>query len=170
MQLSGTSFAAPVVSGIAAELLAAHPTWTPDQVKGALMLGAAATGAATPHSLGVGEVDAAASLAVANPPNPNEALNTFVVADPAGGPTPVFDVASWGTAVQANASWGTASWGTASWGTASWGTASWGTAYWSAASWGTASWGTASWGTSVQAVDNASSDLSSAGGYWRWSH
>src|SRR5205823_6726424 len=38
MQFSGTSFAAPVVSGIAAELIALHPDWTPDQVKGALML------------------------------------------------------------------------------------------------------------------------------------
>ena len=38
MQLSGTSFASPVVAGTAANLLAAHPEWTPDQVKGALML------------------------------------------------------------------------------------------------------------------------------------
>ena len=37
IQLSGTSFAAPVVSGTVAELLARHPSWTPDQVKGALM-------------------------------------------------------------------------------------------------------------------------------------
>src|SRR5439155_448022 len=104
-------------------------------------------GAAASGSLGVGELDAAAAAQVADPPNPNEALDAFVVPDPAGGPTPVFDVASWGTTVQADASWGTASWGTASWGTASWGTASWGTTYWSSASWGTASWGTASWGT-----------------------
>ena len=41
-QLSGTSLAAPVVAGTAANLLAAHPEWTPDQVKGALMLGRAA--------------------------------------------------------------------------------------------------------------------------------
>jgi len=47
LELSGTSFAAPMVSGIAADLLAAHPDWTPNQVKGALMLTAAATPAAT---------------------------------------------------------------------------------------------------------------------------
>lgn len=33
MELSGTSFSAPVVSGAVSELLALHPTWTPDQVK-----------------------------------------------------------------------------------------------------------------------------------------
>ena len=168
MQLSGTSFAAPVVSGIAADLLAVHPGWTPDQVKGALMLSAAVAGAAAPQSLGVGEVDASGALAVADPPNPNLALDAFVGPDPAGGPAPVFDAASWGTTAQANASWGTASWGTASWGTASWGTASWGTAYWSSASWGTASWGTAAPdGADIGPLnDNAGPDLLPAGGYW----
>jgi subtilase family protein len=166
LQLSGTSFAAPVVAGIAADLLAAHPSWTPDQVKGALMLSAAVPGASAPFALGVGEVDAAAANAVADPPNPNVALESFLIPDPAGGPTPVFDAASWGTAVQANASWGTASWGTASWGTASWGTASWGTTYWSSASWGTASWGTASWGTSSAPADNATADFLPGGAYW----
>jgi serine protease AprX len=37
IQLSGTSFSAPVVSGTAADMLARHPNWSPDQVKGALM-------------------------------------------------------------------------------------------------------------------------------------
>ncbi|HEV7639373.1 MAG TPA: S8 family serine peptidase [Gaiellaceae bacterium] len=164
LQLSGTSFAAPLVAGVAANLLAVHPDWSPDQVKGALMLSAVAAGAAAPNSLGVGEVDGARALAVTDPPNPNLALEAFLAADPQGGGTPIFDAASWGTAAQANASWGTASWGTASWGTASWGTASWGTAYWSSASWGTASWGTASWGT-----DLAGSEAPPGGGYsMRW--
>src|SRR5207248_2814195 len=108
---------------------ALHPDWTPDQVKGALMLSAAQPGPAAGFALGVGEVDGAAALSVTDPPNPNAALEQFVVPDPNGGDTPTFDAASWGTTAQADASWGTASWGTASWGTASWGTASWGTGY-----------------------------------------
>jgi hypothetical protein len=169
LQLSGTSFAAPVVSGIAADLLALHPDWTPDQVKGALMLTAAQTAQSAPFALGVGEVDGSAALAVTDPPNANAALDQFLVPDPAGGPTPVFDAASWGTAAQANASWGTASWGTASWGTASWGTASWGTTYWDSASWGTAAGGTASWGTTAAPTDNAGDDFLPGGAYWmRW--
>ena len=151
IQLSGTSFAAPVVSGAAAYLLALHPTWSPDQVKGALMVSAKATPSALPLSEGVGEVDLSRAADVVAPPNPNLALDTFLALDPSGGPTPVFDAASWGSTARANASWGTASWGDASWGSASWGSASWGSASWgssawSAASWGTASWGDASWG------------------------
>jgi serine protease AprX len=146
MQLSGTSFAAPVIAGEAAYLLALHPNWTPDQVKGALMLTAKAVPNAAPLSVGVGEIDAARANDVTNPPNPNLALNQFLVADPNGSSTPVFDAASWGSAARTDASWGAASWGAASWGTASWGAASWGAASWGAASWGTASWGTASWG------------------------
>jgi serine protease AprX len=161
MQLSGTSFAAPVVAGAAAYLLALHPDWTPDQVKGALMLTAKPTPNAAPMSEGVGEADVARAAVVTAPPNANLALDAFVGPDPAGGPTPVFDAASWGSAAQANASWGTASWGSASWGSASWGSASWGTTFWSAASWGTASWGTASWGTS--AWGSASSGTASWG-------
>src|SRR5206468_6201927 len=38
IQLSGTSFAAPVIAGAAAQIIAKHPTFTPDQVKGALMV------------------------------------------------------------------------------------------------------------------------------------
>ncbi|HET8893691.1 MAG TPA: S8 family serine peptidase [Gaiellaceae bacterium] len=152
MQLSGTSFAAPVISGTAAYLLALHPSWTPDQVKGALMLTAKPTPAAAPMSEGVGVVNAAAAALVTNPPNPNAALDQFVVADPSGGAVPVFDAASWGSAAQANTSWDTASWGSASWGSASWGSASWGSLAWSSASWGTASWGTASWGSSSLAT------------------
>jgi serine protease AprX len=136
MELSGTSFAAPVIAGTAAELLAAHPSWTPDQVKGALMVAALPVPAAVPLSLGVGELDAVAARAVAEPPNPNAGLDAFVVPDPAGSPDPVFDTAAWGQAVEGSAAWGQAAWGQAAWGQAAWGQAAWGQAYWSSAAWG----------------------------------
>src|SRR5439155_7056709 len=62
MQLSGTSFAAPIVSGSVAELLAAHPVWSPDQVKGALMLTAQPLPLAAARASGVGAEDAAKAL------------------------------------------------------------------------------------------------------------
>jgi serine protease AprX len=134
MWMSGTSFAAPVVAGAAADLLALNPDWTPDQVKGALMLTAAQTGAGTgAYALGVGEVQARAAAAVVDPPNPNAALEQFVGADPNG--TIRFDAAGWTTAARADASWSSASWSSASWSGASWSSASWSSASWSSASW-----------------------------------
>jgi serine protease AprX len=143
MELSGTSFAAPVVSGIAALILGKHPGFTPDQVKGALMLGAKPMPNATDMSEGVGQVNAARSIEFSSPPSANTALNRFVVSDPATG-LPVFDVASWASTAKANASWASASWSDASWAEASWSTASWASASWSDASWASASWASSS--------------------------
>jgi serine protease AprX len=150
LQLSGTSFAAPIVSGAAAALIGAHPTWTPDQVKGALMLGASAVPKATQWSAGVGELNLKTSLTLTtDPPNPNTALNAFLISDPRGGAVPVFDRDSWLSAVSnaswTNASWLSASWTSAAWGSAAWGSAAWGSASWTSASWTSAAWGSASW-------------------------
>jgi serine protease AprX len=141
MWMSGTSFAAPVVSGAAALVIAHHPNWTPDQVKGALMLSAQPS--AGGMALGVGEVNAKAASQVASPPNPNLALNQFVRPDVSGGFA--FDAASWANTAQADASWNSASWANASWANASWNSASWANASWAAASWAAASWNAASW-------------------------
>src|ERR671936_328841 len=94
IQLSGTSFAAPIAAGAAAQILAAHPTWGPDQVKGALMLTASRTPNAAPLSEGVGILDAAKAVALTSAPNPNAALRPFVKADLVGGAF-AFDAASW---------------------------------------------------------------------------
>jgi serine protease AprX len=151
IQLSGTSFAAPVVSGAAAYALALHPNWTPDQVKGALMLTAQLARSAAPLSEGVGVVNAADAAAVTSPPNPNVALDQFLVADPNGGSIPVFDATAWQSAAWGSAAWGSAAWGSAAWGSAAWGSAAWGSTAWSAAAWGTAAWGTAAWGSCAMA-------------------
>jgi serine protease AprX len=163
MWMSGTSFAAPVVSGIAAQILARHPGFTPDQVKGALMLTAKTAPLAAPLSLGLGEVDAAAAAAVTNPPNPNLGLRQFVKADADGNPT--FDWDAWSAYVSTNASWTNASWTDASWTDASWTDASWTDASWTDASWTDASWTDASW-TDASWTDASWTDASWTNASW----
>jgi serine protease AprX len=172
IQLSGTSFAAPIVAGAAAQILAIHPTWTPDQVKGALMVTASKTPSAAPLSEGVGIVDVAKAVALGSAPNPNAALNKFLVADPLSGGK-VFDSASWASTASANASWASASWSDASWASASWSSASWASASWASASWASASWASdsqsaASWASASWASaswsDNAEGEAASEDG------
>jgi hypothetical protein len=128
-----------------------------------LMATATPLPAAAPYSAGFGEVDATGAAAIGQPPNPNAALERFVVPDPDGGPTPVFDGAAWQAAASADPNWAAESWGTESWGTESWGTESWGTAYWRLSAWATESWGTESWGTeswgTESPTDGASGDV-----------
>jgi serine protease AprX len=158
MELSGTSFAAPVVSGVAALILAKHPGFTPDQVKGALMLGAKPMPKASDLSEGVGEVNAARSVEFTAPPAANNALNKFIVSDASG--APVFDAASWASTAKLNASWASASWDSASWAEASWDSASWASASWAAASWASASWDSSS------AAQASWADLSLSSASW----
>jgi serine protease AprX len=144
MELSGTSFAAPVVSGIASLILGKYPNLSPDQVKGALMRGALRLPKAVPLSAGAGEVNAVRALALAsNPPAANRALMKFVATDPLTG-APAFDAASWASAAKASASWDSASWDSASWDSASWDSASWAEASWADLSWASASWDSSS--------------------------
>ena len=132
--MSGTSFSAPVVSAAAAQILARHPAFTPDQVKGALMLTANYLPGASGTSAGVGEIDAGVASTIDNPPNPNIGLYRFVGGDPLLGHR-VFDAASWAAYLKTGASWAQASWAEASWAEASWNVASWAEASWAEASW-----------------------------------
>ncbi len=172
MELSGTSFSAPIVTGIAALILGKHPGFTPDQVKGALMLGAKPLPSATNLSEGVGEVNAGRSVEYSNPPSANKALTQFVVSDPTIG-APVFDSASWAEHAQTDASWAEVSWDSASWAEASWSAASWAEASWSDASWASASWASsasaaASWADlslgSASWADNAEGEAADVDG------
>jgi serine protease AprX len=165
MRLSGTSFASPIVAGAAAQLLAKHPTWTPDQVKGALMVRARFVpeeglgGAA-----GVGEVNASRSAMVTHPPNPNVALNRFLVPDPAGTGTPVFDSVSWTDVAKANVSWDSASWSDVTWSDASWSSVSWADVTWSDVSWADVTWSDVLAAEDVTWEDAAESEVEAPAG------
>jgi serine protease AprX len=144
IQLSGTSFASPMVAGVAADILARHPSFTPDQVKGALMLTTRPVSGAVGGAAGVGEITANKAAGVTSPPNPNAGLDQFLTTDPTTGGT-VFDSASWNSTAMANASWNSVSWNSASWNSASWNSASWNSVSWNSASWNSVSWNSASW-------------------------
>jgi serine protease AprX len=144
MELSGTSLAAPIVSGIAADILMLHPAFTPDQVKGALMVGALPLRHALSYSAGVGEVFAPDASALSTPPNPNLALNRFVVPGPGDGAL-LFDDAAWLAAAQASPAWDSVSWLDDSWSDVSWSDVSWSDVSWSDVSWSDVSWRNVSW-------------------------
>jgi serine protease AprX len=165
-QLSGTSFAAPVVSGVAAYLLALHPKWEPDDVKGAIMLSASPEPRATPGSVGVGLVDVADSGEVSKPPNPNAALDKFVRPVPGAGPIQAFDSAAWQAAALKNPNWNSPTWNSKAWNSAAWGSAAWGSAAWGSAAWGSAAWGSAAWGSTTLAQQLASGNAAWGSAAW----
>jgi serine protease AprX len=145
IELSGTSFSAPVISGIAAQIIARNPSMTPDQVKGALMNRARAVPRAENRSCGVGQVNAVrAVLNATTASNPNAALNQFLTVDPTTGLS-VFDAVSWADAIQSNVSWDAVSWADVSWADVSWDAVSWADVSWADVSWADVSWSDVSW-------------------------
>jgi serine protease AprX len=144
MQLSGTSFAAPIVAAAAAVMVAQHPTWTPDQIKGALMVTATPQTGVTGNALGVGDVNFANARHYAKtPPNPNAGLNQFVRT--AGDGTRSFDGAAWQQAALANKAWNAVAWADVAWSDAAWSSVAWGDVAWADVAWASAAWGSVAW-------------------------
>ena len=145
VELSGTSFSTPVISGIAAQILARNPEMRPDEVKGALLRRARPVPRAENNSCGVGQVNAVrAVLNATKSSNPNRALNQFLRPDAATGLL-AFDAVSWTDAIHANVSWDAVSWSDVSWSDVSWDAVSWSDVSWSDVSWTDVSWSDVSW-------------------------
>jgi serine protease AprX len=122
-RIGGTSMAAPIVAGIAADVISAHPDWTPDQVKGALTYNSGTVDAhgepvanVRPTADGAWEVSADSAVkARPHELDANGALTLSSVLDPATGAIDYerasWRRASWRTAVDGlRASWRAASW------------------------------------------------------------
>jgi serine protease AprX len=162
IRLSGTSFAAPIVAGAAAQLVIKHPDWTPDQIKGALMQRARHVPEASRGEAGVGEINAARAAVLTRPPNPNVSLNRYLKVDPKLGTE--FDGAAWSAAAKASVSWDSASWSDASWSDVSWTSVSWSDVSWSDASWSDVSWSDVLAAEDVSWEDAADSEVGSPTG------
>jgi serine protease AprX len=141
-QVSGTSLAAPIVSGVAADLLAAHPWWTPSMLKGALV--------STAQSLAAGgsELNASGAYwASGSQLSSDQGLTPNSLIDPNTGAID-YSQAGW-TAGSWNAATGTlaASWSAASWSCASCSSSQGGAVNPTAGSWNAGSWSTVGWAT-----------------------
>ena len=168
---SGTSFAAGVVSGAAALLLDAHPDWTPDQVKAALMDGAA------PGPVGEATVDGAGAVdlvaAVAETPAAGwqsgivRSTGLGSVAADRGSLRVMITPTSFTEALAApwleftgermanglpfdptaftSGEWTSSSWYSSSWYSSSWYSSSWYSSSWYSSSWYSSSWYSSSW-------------------------
>ena len=118
IQLSGTSFSAPVVSGTVADMLARHPGWIPDQVKGALMRTARAV-ATTTRGLPASARSRSPVRRLdvdAEPEQGSRAVRHEV----AGGAGRSFDAKSWASSAKSDMSWNSMSWADISGPTMSW--------------------------------------------------
>ena len=161
IQLSGTSFAAPVVAGTVSQMLARHPGWTPDQVKGVLMRTARAV-RRNPKAAGVGEITASRAAAATYAPNPNVGLEQFFKSV-SGGPGQAFDAMSWANAAKSDMSWNSMSWTSQSWSDQSWSDQSWASMSWADMSWNSMSWTDMSW-ADMSWADMSSEDAAEGDG------
>jgi serine protease AprX len=148
IQLSGTSFAAPAVAGAAAQILARHPEFTPDQVKGALMQSARPAKLVTNYSLGVGELNALGAAFVSRPANPNQALDKFVTSTSSGSGSTAysFDAVGWADAAKSAVSWDAVAWSDVAWDDVAWDDVAWSDISWGDVSWQDVAWSDVAWG------------------------
>jgi serine protease AprX len=79
IQTSGTSMAAPAISGLVADLLQVHPRWTPDQVKGVL------TSSAVSDNPSLQEPNAIKAVLDWNPPVADQGLTPSTLLSGANG-------------------------------------------------------------------------------------
>ena len=127
VQLSGTSMAAPQVSGIAALYLEAHQGIRPGQLKGVLTTTAHGFGllGTVPAGAGAGYADAASAIAY-----------NGTIGNVNGGLSPNNYLKVMFITVNQLPAGTTVSWGSVSWDSVSWGSVSWGDINWAAVSWG----------------------------------
>jgi serine protease AprX len=196
LRIGGTSMATGVVSGAIADIVGAHPDWTPDQIKATIVK----RGRALTDSTGTvsGTEIALDKVLFSNNGLPAPAANQGLT------PSDLID-GSTGTIKAADESWSAGSWGASSWGASSWGASSWGAApgQWSAdwagasftgtsldpnafdpgnpqhcwqlartgfsaSSWGASSWGSSDISAAKSACDDAAAAQASSWGASSW--
>jgi serine protease AprX len=150
-RLSGTSMAAPVVTGVVALMLERNPGLSPAQVKARLKSTAAPVAYGSPETTGSGLVSAVAAVAatdqtadaVAEPVSTGFAseMYPFLYGQPLSWRDPTFN----GGVDSNGVSWTGVSWENVAWNAITWENLRWESFNWSAVSWQEVSWEGVTW-------------------------
>jgi serine protease AprX len=150
-RLSGTSMAAPVVTGVVALMLERSPALTPAQVKGRLRGTATALAYGSPETTGSGMVNALAAVAsadqtvdaTADPVSAGFASETYPLLF--GQPLTWRDLTFNGGVDSSGSPWSAVSWSNVVWDVVTWHNLDWESFNWSAINWQDISWEDISW-------------------------
>jgi serine protease AprX len=145
---SGTSFSSAITSGAAAVLRQLNPSWSPDRIKGALLMGAASGPVGNPFVDGFGSLnvrratEVKAVLRQVPPflPTLGSTVSLFVT-----GAGSAWNGSSWNGSSWNGSSWNGSAWNGSSWNGSSWNGSSWNGSAWNGSSWNGSSWNGSSW-------------------------
>ena len=150
-RLSGTSMAAPVVTGVVALMLERTPTLTPAQLKSRLMGTATPLAYGSPDTTGSGLVNAVAAVAAtdqtagAGVDMVSAGFASQMYSFLYGQPITWRDLAFNGGVDSNGVAWPSVSWGNISWDAVTWQNLSWEAFNWAAVSWQDISWEGVTW-------------------------
>jgi len=171
---SGTSFSTPIVAGTAAQLLQAHPTDAPNDIKYRLRHSAIGIDApGTAQGKGVTDALAASNTNLGSSVNNGvqrgngkgsmdadrgsmkvkvKVDDTGLVSGLLGTVTTLLDGNTTAQGKPFNddeftaSQWGASQWGASQWGASQWGASQWGASQWGASQWGASQWWASQWG------------------------
>src|SRR6185436_19438644 len=148
-RLSGTSMAAPVVSGMAALLLERNPSLTPDDIK-AILTGSAQHYPGQPDAAGAVNAAKAMQMASAHTWKVNQpvlSLPGYNVSLGIGGA--LWDGSRWSVATWDGSRWTTVMWDGSRWTAAAWDGSRWTGSVWDGSRWSSTTWDGSRWSNAM---------------------
>ncbi len=144
-RMSGTSMAAPVVSGVTALLLQDEPGLNPDQVKYRLLASANKNWTGyNATKAGAGVVDALAAVTGTTADYANQGI--FPSQMLATGENAVaFDSVGWNSVGWNSVGWNSVGWNSVGWNSVGWNSVGWNSVGWNSVGWNSVGWNTSTW-------------------------